>query len=433
MNLRRGVSLYLAILLITVLLAACGGGGGDGSQGSSNPPGGGSGSDQTGITLSSNSLVSQPGQNAVTTLTITPQSGLSGTVSLSLEKQDGSPVPAGLSLSPTSVNVTGQTSFLLTISVANDVSAGTYYLRIKATSGNVIRIADFFLVVQDKSIGGNVNFVAVGDGIILTSPDGTTWTQRSMPESIRGITFGKGMFVAVGFDTLMTSNNGVDWTSRITGVEGMFKNFESVTYGNNLFVAVGTTIHTSTDGVSWSQQYFPNAELVSVTYGNGKFVAVGYNVESGIIFTSSDGINWTKQTIKAKLWPYDATYGNGKFVVVGWSWADNKTIYFTSTDGLTWTEHTPVNALVRGITFGNNLFIAVGNAYIATSKDGINWQRTDAPSLEYCALYRVAYGKGKFVAVGTSGYIFVSNDGIHWTLQHSGPSGVSLRGVAIIP
>ena len=47
-----------------------------------------------------------------------------------------------------------------------------------------------------------------------------------------------------------------------------------------MFVAVGVsgTIFTSTDGISWTKQTSPTAaSLDGITYGNGMFVAVGYS------------------------------------------------------------------------------------------------------------------------------------------------------------
>ncbi|MDT7910160.1 MAG: hypothetical protein RQ912_09555, partial [Thermus sp.] len=88
-----------------------------------------------------------------------------------------------------------------------------------------------------------------------------------------------------------------------------------VTYGNGLFVAVGSrgTILTSRDGVNWTEQTSGTGNrLNGVTYGNGLFVAVGRH---GTILTSRDGVNWTEQTSKAGL--NGVTYGNGLFVAVG--------------------------------------------------------------------------------------------------------------------
>jgi hypothetical protein len=58
---------------------------------------------------------------------------------------------------------------------------------------------------------GNGTFVAVGGfffaNIILTSPDGVNWTERtSRSKTLNSVTYGKGLFVAVGNGgTILTS------------------------------------------------------------------------------------------------------------------------------------------------------------------------------------------------------------------------------------
>ena len=67
---------------------------------------------------------------------------------------------------------------------------------------------------------------------------------------------------------------------------GTSNNLIGVTYGNGLFVAVGTsgTILTSPDGVTWTQRTSGTDDtLRGVTHGNGTFVAVGIY---GTILTS---------------------------------------------------------------------------------------------------------------------------------------------------
>jgi len=62
-----------------------------------------------------------------------------------------------------------------------------------------------------------------------------------------------------------------------------------------------------------------------VTYGNGLFVTVG---TEGTIFTSSDGVRWTKRNSGTDKSLSDVTYGNGIFVAVGGSiYPDSSTIY----------------------------------------------------------------------------------------------------------
>ncbi len=53
---------------------------------------------------------------------------------------------------------------------------------------------------------GNGTFVAVGNGDLLTSADGITWTSRTGPYAVSSVTYGNGTFVAVGTDgTILTS------------------------------------------------------------------------------------------------------------------------------------------------------------------------------------------------------------------------------------
>jgi len=72
-------------------------------------------------------------------------------------------------------------------------------------------------------------------------------------------------------------------------------------------------------------------------------------------------VSWTKRTSEKPL--RGVTYGNGIFVAVGYD------IILTSTDGVTWTKQTSgTSKELRGVTFGNNTFVAVGlNGTILTS------------------------------------------------------------------
>jgi len=53
------------------------------------------------------------------------------------------------------------------------------------------------------------------------------------------VTYGNGTFVAVGHpSTILTSTDGVNWTRRTSGTSVILS---GVIYGNNIFIAVGTT------------------------------------------------------------------------------------------------------------------------------------------------------------------------------------------------
>jgi hypothetical protein len=147
--------------------------------------------------------------------------------------------------------------------------------------GNQYVGVGFYENIFRGSENSNTNY-----GVVLTSPDGTTWTNRNCGANsyLCGVAFGNKLFVAIGqFGTIMTSSDGVSWTSQI------FKTSEylqSVAYGNGVYVAVGTngTIISSSNGVGWDLKNSGTTQsLTSVTFSHNLFIAVGNN---GIIVTS---------------------------------------------------------------------------------------------------------------------------------------------------
>ena len=64
-----------------------------------------------------------------------------------------------------------------------------------------------------------------------------------------------------------------------------------------------------------------------------------------------------------------------------------------------WRNPLPQGNTLNGVTYGNGIFVAVGDAgTILTSADGITW--TSGTSGTNSNLYGVAYGNEQFVAVG---------------------------------
>ena len=95
----------------------------------------------------------------------------------------------------------------------------------------------------------------------------------------------------------MTSPDGITWTSRLT--LSLNRNWESVTYGNKLFVAVARSqgtgdisfnnrTMTSVDGFTWINSGSPsNNAWNSVTFGNGSFVAVASSGTNNRVMTTA--------------------------------------------------------------------------------------------------------------------------------------------------
>lgn len=67
-----------------------------------------------------------------------------------------------------------------------------------------------------------------------------------------------------------------------------------------------------------------------------------------------------------------------------------------------------------GIAYGNGQYVAVGaSGYVTTSTDGVNW--TTPKQVGTANWKSIAYGNGKFVAFNYDGYTSVSTNGTTWT------------------
>jgi predicted RecA/RadA family phage recombinase len=125
--------------------------------------------------------------------------------------------------------------------------------------------------------------------------------------------------------------------------------WQSITYGNNLFVAVsnsgvGNRVMTSPDGVIWtSRTSASDNNWSSVTFGNNLFVAVSTSGTGNRVMTSSDGITWTSRTSAADVDWRSVTFGKGRFVAVSSSGSINRIMY--SNNGVSWSIGNVVSKL----------------------------------------------------------------------------------------
>ena len=83
----------------------------------------------------------------------------------------------------------------------------------------------------------------------------------------------------------------------------------------------------------------------------------------------------------------------------------------------------------NSVIYANNMFVAVGaSGSIVTSNDGVTWTKQTSPVTDKI-LYSVIYANNMFVAVGENGSIVTSNDGVTWTEQTSPVTNKILRSV----
>jgi hypothetical protein len=243
---------------------------------------------------------------------------------------------------------------------------------------------------------------------------------------ILAIAWNGSTFVVAGRYKMATSPDGITWTEVTDEVIKDF-DIQDIVWNGDMFLAVGNRsneakVATSLDGTTWTAGRTGSGSLASVfgmygvsavAWGGGKFVAVG-RAETA---WSSDGDTWTAPT-SGKPYGRDiycVAWGGSGFV----SGMTGGYLYY-STDGDYWSSGQSGTAAFNGITYGNNMFIAVGGTRMARSSNGSTWYAVTNTTFNAGSnIYNIAWGgetgKEMFVAVGSGGRMATSSNGTAWT------------------
>ena len=204
----------------------------------------------------------------------------------------------------------------------------------------------------------------------------------------------------------------------------------AVAHGDDGFVAVARSaeptiggsdvLARSTDGVTWTEVPL-YAHYLSIAHGMGRYVVVGDNTGSGphrsLIIVSDDGLNF-REVSKSSLRLHRVRFTPGGFIAVG----DLGAVVF-SPDGENWSGATGGERNFVDVAFGAGRFVAVGRA-LAISSDGFRWVRLECGTLLPCppaptgerpmvSLGGVIFGNDHFLATGEAG-LLRSQDGQSW-------------------
>ena len=230
---------------------------------------------------------------------------------------------------------------------------------------------------------GNGVWVAVGAGTykILYSTDAVTWlpaTGSLFTTSGNSVYYANGRFVAVGNDTtksILISDDGRIWSSPLTTSSA----YTDITYGNGLWVAVGSNILRSTDnGNTWIgfilSDYPPPAGLTfsSVSFSNNKFVCLVTLVEgtpARIYYTTdSYATVWallTSNNLDTGNYIEYINYINGTLYAFGTNQSLYGIIYTTNNVSISNTNFTPLNLVnAQQYTINNVVLGNVSNTLI---------------------------------------------------------------------
>lgn len=196
-------------------------------------------------------------------------------------------------------------------------------------------------------------------------------------------------------------------------------------------------IKSSNDGSTWIDHITPGSAYYLRGLLTTPALFLAYGDDSGVrqVWFSSDGFNWTQSaaipsgTYNTNFNLQGAAYGNGYYIIAGGFSANGEII--RSSNGSAWTVVSPNCEYLNGAAYSpaNNRFVAVGRVatlgtIIYSNDSGTTWTDASIGSFDHNS---VAYGNGIFVAVGASGQIYSSADGITWTAQSSGTSATLLK------
>jgi hypothetical protein len=239
----------------------------------------------------------------------------------------GTPPPAGAGLTAVVVTTDGAGVFVMggtpggasAVKVRRSAGGGVWTVQSTTAAG-----AEGIVAITWDPI--NSLFIAGMDGgttttALETSPNGTAWTTRNMPDVGAGVSNhinsiasnGTDLIVAIGnlaapaaTDKCATSPDGVTWTARTMASA---KTWIGVAYcakqAKWLALATDGTIDTSTDGITWANVAAPTFPDGAPTFGTSSltatenyFVAVGHAVNIGgnpfaMVMASDDaGATW---------------------------------------------------------------------------------------------------------------------------------------------
>jgi hypothetical protein len=176
--------------------------------------------------------------------------------------------------------------------------------------------------------------------------------------------------------------------------------------------------YLTTNGTAKSWGTVSQYALPTQTGNSGKYLTTNGTAESWGTVTTP--VTWNQKVSNNQTGEFLSITSNGStiYVAVGQSGV----LYSSTNSGSTWTSRTSQfgTSSIYSVAFGNGIFVAVGESgKISTSTDGITWTARTA-NVSTNNLWDVKYLNGNFVAVGLgagggTGGVTTSTDGITWT------------------
>lgn len=266
-----------------------------------------------------------------------------------------------------------------------------------------------------------------GDNVHDGELTGITWNESKGKISLTGERFGSGgghgrfnLYESGLEENLNWEGSNIQNASHLDDIIWIEdERYYSITHQGILFENSGSGWNRILRQNDWNNNPSPNNQrnkklaygksnntLVMIEEGGNAFY---YDIDNG----DSDYINDIYDDI------YDITYGDGKFVAVGYDSSDSWGEIYYSDDGKDWSSITLASWEYKAVTWTGEKFVAVGDSgQIAISNNGKDWNEPDRVTVPYTRNLSNVAGDGNLVIASSedpfnheSGTMIVSTDG----------------------
>ncbi len=326
------------------------------------------------------------------------------------------------------------------VDIANVTEYSRYRISLTSSVDGFVSLSTFTGYVSITAASADTSTALIGS----ISVPGGDWTAQPSRVFLPGASdvqlrvlrhFSPFGFIGINsgqFNGIFKSVDGYTWTYQ--AIPGMSGSPSDMAYGPGKGVVATTYtggFAFSEDSVSWTKIEHPgttNDYVASVAFAQGVFVAVAGN---GVVFRSTDGINWASSTpLTAGSYRYKIISNGTRLVIIS-----SGKVEYSDDAGISWVDVSVANidASASG-AYLNGMYVAFGGSSTPTniyhtSPNGVDWTQRAIPATS--TWYNVAYGNGLYSAVSYDGsYSYTSTDLISWT-QRTAPSSVGLTTIAM--
>jgi photosystem II stability/assembly factor-like uncharacterized protein len=291
------------------------------------------------------------------------------------------------------------------------------------------------LTISDNGEGGTNLFAGTdGDGIYLSTDNGTTWSPFGLTSNIISSIsiIDTNLFVGTDVGPYLSTDGGMTWSaplvlgltnSSITAFAGRGGNLFAGTAGNGIAL-------TTDNGATWTSI---NSGLTN-PYVNALAV-IDTNViaatQGGVFLSSNNGTNWVPVNVSPSCNSVSA------FAVIDsnlFAGTPCNGVFLSTDNGESWSpassELADVSVFSLGVS-GMNLFAGTPGSVFLSTNNGANWNAANTGLNEDIVFCFAA--SGTLIFAGSNYGVFLSsNNGTSWTSVNSGfPPDVPVYSLAV--